>query len=107
MFIASGSVFTERSFSNNKFKALNVWMIGNPLASYYTTVHVLHHRTYSGYMHREPISPGFAGTVPVLWVLNIVAAKKWLGMPNVLDFNKIIKNTKFLRMRKNILTLPR
>jgi hypothetical protein len=30
-------------------------------------------------MHRDPISPGFARIVPVLWVLNILPQKNGWG----------------------------
>jgi len=42
-------------------------------------------------MHRDPISTGFAGTVPVLWVLNIVAARKRVGDAKCPGFQEIIK----------------
>jgi len=69
-----------------------VWVIGIPLAYFYTTVPVLNHRKYSGcYMYRDPISPGFAGTVPVLWVLSIVAAKQMVGGAKCPGFQQITK----------------
>ena len=69
-----------------------MWVIGIPLAYFYTTVPVLNHRKYSGcYMYRDPISPGFAGTVPVLWVLSIVAAKQMVGGAKCPGFQQITK----------------
>jgi hypothetical protein len=63
--------------SNNQFRALNAQMIYNPLAYFYTAVHLLNNRKPGGcYTHRGPISPCFAGTVPGVRALNIVTAKK-------------------------------
>jgi hypothetical protein len=45
--------------------------------------------------------------VTVLWILNIVAAKKMVGDAKCSGFQQIIENTKLLRMRWNILTFPR
>jgi hypothetical protein len=42
-------------------------------------------------MHRDPISPGFAVTVPVLWVLRIVAAKQMVGDGKCPGFQQITK----------------
>jgi len=57
-------------------------------------------------MHRDPISTGFAGTVPVLWVLNIVAARKRVGDAKCPGFQEIIKIHEIAENARNILTSP-
>ena len=82
-----------------------------PLAYFYTTVHVLNHKEYSGcYMHRDPISTVLPGQSPFYGFCTLLPQKK--GGGGVVDvkcpgFQEIIKNTKLLRMRRNILTSPR